>query len=94
MIKTKSQVYGSRKWKKKSLELRRAVGKCEICGSRYHLIVHHLIPLQWKDDKLEFESWSEIIDVPLQVLCHSCHRAKEESGDVVDYAHLFANELI
>lgn len=94
MIKTKKQVYNKDLWRKKSKALRKQVGRCEICGSKKRLLVHHLVPLQWKDDMLEFESWSEIVDVPLQVLCHACHQSKEKSGDIVDYAKLFANELI
>ena len=95
MIRTRVQVYNKKEWREVSKKLRKEVGHCERCGSKYRLQVHHVFPLQWSEnDTLEFDSWSEITDVPLQVLCHTCHMGMEKKDDKVDYAKLFANEII
>ncbi len=41
--------------------------RCQICGSRENLSVHHIIPLSDGGDSRS---------VNLQVLCHACHQHK------------------
>lgn len=95
MIKTKSQVYNDPRWIRKADHEKAIKLACERCGSTKHLICHHVIPLQWKDGKLDVEDFeAEIIDVPTEVLCHSCHQGMERSGDAIDYAKLIARGLI
>lgn len=51
--------------------LRRAHGKCEICGSDWHVSAHHIIPRA--DGGLSLED-------NLIALCNSCHNEVEDKG--------------
>lgn len=95
MIYTKEKLYNDPRWVKKAQSEKNRVGHCERCWSTKRLICHHSIPLQWKDGMLEVNDFrKEIIDVPTEVLCHSCHQGMERSGDMIDYARLLAQGLI
>lgn len=64
--------------------------QCQICGSMKHLIVHHINPIQWKwsdeynDDIVEVDSIYDLLEVPLQVLCQSCHNAQDDKNSEED----------
>lgn len=54
------------------------------------LIVHHINPVQWKwnkelqDDAVEVDSIYDLLEVPLQVLCQSCHNAQDNKNSAED----------
>lgn len=64
--------------------------QCQICGSMKHLIVHHINPIQWKwsdehnDNIVDVDSIYDLLEVPLQVLCQSCHNAQDDKNSVED----------
>lgn len=93
-VYTKGQIYGSQMWKNYANKCKNEVGHCERCYKTYDLIAHHIVPIQWVNDKVEADSREELIYQPIEVVCHACHQSKERSGDLVDYAKLIAEGRI
>lgn len=66
---------------------------CRRYGIR--LEVHHIFPINWQTDEngekfIEVSNpYKELVNVPLEPLCHSCHMAREKGGDILDIATLF-----
>lgn len=58
-------------WRRFSASIKKKRGKCEQCGSRYRLEVHHK---HYKN--VGFEKPSDVL-----VLCHECHMRLHESID-------------
>lgn len=93
-VYTKGQIYGSQMWKDYANKCKNEVGHCERCYKTYDLIAHHIVPIQWVNDKVEADSREELIYQPIEVVCHACHQSKERSGDLIDYAKLIAEGRI
>ncbi len=65
----------SKRWHRKREEKLKSVGwKCENCGERHDLHVHHLSYRHLGDEKLD----------ELQVLCEGCHCNEHEDEGFVD----------
>lgn len=88
-----TNMYG---WKKHRLKIVEDTPYCVDCKRKgIRLEVHHIFPVDWQiDDNGEkyievSNPYKELVDVPLEPLCHSCHMAREKGGDTLDIATLF-----
>lgn len=80
----------SRKWREYRARAIEEQHQCQICGSMKHLVVHHINPIQWKwneelqENAVEVDSIYDLLEVPLQVLCQSCHNAQDDKNNGED----------
>jgi len=72
----------SPEWYKKSSEIKKRVGKCQVCGSQYNLRTHHNTYENLGDEKPE----------DLIVLCDTCHGIFHRRGRIKPNNHFSFTE--
>lgn len=58
-----NEYYRTSHWQKKSVEMRQKIGRCQLCGVKTDLQVHHNC----------YDNLGREIDLDLTVLCRNCH---------------------
>lgn len=68
--KVRDPFYGTLRWKRKSLKMRKKYPVCQKCKVQFTQVVHHIKPVK-QYPELAFE------DSNLLCLCHTCHNRIE-----------------
>jgi len=68
--------------------------KCQLCGNRDHLEIHHKIPLvnQKRHSGSRYDSWKHVKD--LELLCKSCHISKNKGLKLTTHKGLTRRDVM